>query len=85
MFANRRVVDEEGCGDIPKLMTLAILQYFFLWCSFILCEKTSTQKISHSFLRLDISVIDNIFKVLILNQINKIRVTERLLKWPTSK
>jgi hypothetical protein len=26
-------------GDIPKLMTLAILQYFRFWCSFIICEK----------------------------------------------
>ena len=47
-----------------------LLQSFSVWCSFILCEKTSTQKLFHSFLRLDISAIDNISKVLLLTKSN---------------
>ena len=39
----------EVLARIPKLMVLAILRYFSVWCSFIPYEKTSTQKLSHSF------------------------------------
>ena len=85
-FANRVIVDVEGCGDIPKLIALTILGYFSVRCSFISCDKTSTQKLSHSFMRLDISAIDNISNVLPLNLIKFcFHVTERLLKWPTYK
>ena len=60
--------------------------YFSIRCSFISCDKTSTQKLSHSFRRLGISAIDNIFNVLPLKLIKFcFHVTERFLKCPTSK
>ena len=39
----------EGCWGIPSLWFSPILGWFSVWCSFIPCEKTSTQKLSHSF------------------------------------
>jgi hypothetical protein len=64
-------------GHSSIFQILVFLHY--LW-------KTSTQKLSHSFLRLDISAIDNISKVMLLNQIKFcFSVTERLLKWPSYK
>ena len=54
----------------PQAYDFAILQYFSVWCSFIFCEKISTQKLSHSFLRLDISAVDNISNVLLLTKSN---------------
>jgi hypothetical protein len=39
----------EGMLGHPQAYGFTYLGYFSVWCSFILCEKTSTQKLSHSF------------------------------------